>query len=368
MAEHLRVDLGTRSYDIRVGERLLSEAGTHIAPLLKGRSVFIVTDRNVAKNHLHRLTSVLEEKNIRTRVVLIKPGDKHKSLGEFARLMETLLEQKPDRHTTLIALGGGMVGDMTGFAASVLLRGVDFIQMPTTLLAQVDSSVGGKTGINSRWGKNLIGSFHQPVLVLADVATLNTLPKRELLCGYAEALKYGLIDDAAFFAWFEKNGAALLAGDVACRTHAIVKSCAAKAAIVTADEKEAGARALLNFGHTFGHALEAETGYSRKLLHGEAVAIGMLMAFQLSVAMGLCPPAELERVLAHYKAVGLPFSPRKIQSKWNVGSLMEHFTRDKKTKDGTLTFILTRGIGKTFITQDVSGELLRDTLAQACSA
>lgn len=368
MAETLRVDLGKRSYDILVGERLLSEAGTHIARVLKGNSVIIVSDKNVAKCHLHRLTSALEEKNIRTRVALVKPGDKHKSLGEFARLVETLLEYKPDRGTALIALGGGMVGDITGFAASVLLRGVDFIQIPTTLLAQVDSSVGGKTGINSRWGKNLIGSFHQPSLVLADVATLNTLPKRELLCGYAEALKYGLINDAGVFEWFEKNGPGLLAGDVNLRTHAIVKSCAAKAAIVAADEKEANVRALLNFGHTFGHALEAETGYSRKLLHGEAVSIGMVLAFQLSVAMGLCAKSELERVLKHYKAVGLPASPRTIQSKWNTDALMEHFTRDKKAKDGELTFILTRGIGKAFITQDIKQDTLRTALAQACRA
>lgn len=366
MPETLRVDLDKRSYDIHVGERLLADAGKYIAPLLKGKSVIIVTDKNVARSHLHRLTNGLEAQQIMARVAIVKPGDKYKSLPEFARLMETLLEQKPDRNTTLIALGGGMVGDITGFAASTLLRGVEFIQIPTTLLAQVDSSVGGKTGINSRWGKNLIGSFHQPILVLADVATLGTLPKRELLCGYAEALKYGLINDSEFFAWFEKNGADMLKGDVALRTHAIVRSCKAKANIVTADEKESGVRALLNFGHTFGHALEAETGYSRKLLHGEAVAIGMVMAFQLSVMMGLCPKEDLERVLAHYKAVGLPASPRKIQSKWSTKALMEHFTRDKKTKDGKLTFILTRGIGKAFITQEVNSNQLRDCLAQAC--
>jgi len=363
MPETVHVELGERGYDIIVGERILARAGEYIAPLVSG-NVIIVSDASVARFYLHRLTNALEESKIRYRSVLVQSGDGNKNLAAFGELIEALLEHKPDRKTTLIALGGGVVGDITGFAASVLLRGVEFIQIPTTLLAQVDSSVGGKTGINSRYGKNLIGTFHQPILVLADVATLTTLPKREWLAGYAEVLKYGLINDAEFFGWIEKNGAALLGGDVGLMSEAIAKSCKAKAAIVAADEKEGNIRALLNFGHTFGHALEAETGYSDALIHGEAVAIGMMLAFKTSVKMGLCPEADLQRVAAHYKAVGLMPSFAQIKADWNVDRLMEHFSRDKKTRDGKLTFILTRGIGKAFITQDVDHGLIREMLAQ----
>jgi 3-dehydroquinate synthase len=368
MPDNLRVELGERSYDIKVGDRLLATAGTLIAPLLKNKQAIIVTDETVARFYLHRLTNSLEDANIRYRCAIVKAGEPTKSLEAFGELMETLLEYKPERGTTLIALGGGVVGDITGFAASILLRGVDFIQIPTTLLSQVDSSVGGKTGINSKWGKNLIGSFHQPLMVLADISTLSTLPKRELLAGYAEMLKYGLIRDEAFFTWLEANGRSLIDGNPALRSEAILNSCSAKAEIVAADEKEHGLRALLNFGHTFGHALEAETGYGDKLLHGEAVAIGMIMAMQTSVAMGICPKADLERTLAHYQACGLPHSPKQIQDEWNINALMDHFTRDKKAKDGKLTFILARGIGQAFTTQDVDSGLIRDILAQACSA
>lgn len=368
MSDLVRVELGERSYEIKVGERLIAEAGKHIAPLLKQKNVIIVTDENVAKFYLHRLTNALEEQKISYRCAIVKPGEGTKSLSAFGELMETLLEYRPERSTPLIALGGGVVGDLTGFAASILLRGVDFIQIPTTLLAQVDSSVGGKTGINSQWGKNLIGSFHQPRLVLADVGTLSTLPKRELLAGYAETLKYGLIRDTEFFAWLEQNGAKLLGGDNALRSEAIIKSCKAKAAIVAQDEKESGVRALLNFGHTFGHALEAETGYGDTLLHGEAVAIGMILALQVSVAMKLCPKDDLERTLSHYQACGLPASPAAVQAKWDVDRLVDHFTRDKKASGGKATFILSRGIGKAFVTQEVDMGIIRDTLAQACHA
>lgn len=368
MNQTLKVDLGERAYDIVVGERLLAKAGELILPHIAGNKVIIVTDETVARFYLHRLTGALEDKQIRSRTVIVKSGEGTKSLESFASLMETLLEQKPDRQTTLIALGGGVIGDLTGFAASVLLRGVNFIQIPTTLLSQVDSSVGGKTGINSAFGKNLIGSFHQPVLVLTDVATLTTLPKRELMSGYAEMVKYGLINDNAFFEWLEINAAALLAGDVALMSEAIIRSCAAKAAIVGADEKEQGVRALLNFGHTFGHALEAETGFGDTLLHGEAVAIGMVMAFTTSVMMGICPQTDLERALAHYASIGLVSSPLSIRKEWDIDALMEHFTRDKKNKDGKLTFILTQGIGKAFVTQEVNAELLRDALARSCNA
>ena len=367
-SEKLRVALGERSYDIVVGERLLTQAGSLIAPLLKGKSAIVISDRSVARFYLHRLCNALEEAGIRHRSVILHPGEGTKSLAAFGDLMEALLEQKPDRKTTLIALGGGVIGDLTGFAASVLLRGVDFIQVPTTLLAQVDSSVGGKTGINSRYGKNLIGSFHQPLLVLSDVATLATLLPRELASGYAEILKYGLINDTAFFNWLDENGAALLAGDTALQTQAIVKSCKAKADIVAADEKEGGVRALLNFGHTFGHSLEAETGYGEELLHGEAVAIGMVLAFQTSVKLGLCPTEDLARVQAHYAKTGLPASPLAIRKKWNVNKLVEHFAHDKKTVEGKLTFILTRGIGKAFIADNVDKALVKEVLTEVCSA
>ena len=360
----LAVSLGHHAYDILVGERLLAKAGEHILPLLKRPHTIIVSDETVAKFYLHRLTNSLEAAGIQHRSVLVPAGEGSKSLAQFSQLIEQILEQKPSRDTTLIALGGGMVGDLTGFAASVLLRGVDFIQIPTTLLAQVDSSVGGKTGINSAYGKNFIGSFHQPLLVLSDVATLTTLPRRELLAGYAEMLKYALINDPEFFEWLEQNAAAMLAGDAALLSHAILHCCTAKAAIVEADEKEQNVRALLNLGHTFGHALEAETGYGDLLLHGESVAIGSIMAFKTSVAMGLCPEGDLQKILAHYQKTGLPASPLDIRPNWDAAALMEHFTRDKKSTNGKLTFILARGIGQAFIASGVDPAIIRHTVEE----
>lgn len=362
MIEKLTVAIENRSYEIVVGERLLARAGEYIKPVIKGNKVIIVSDSNVAKLYLHRLSNALEEAKISFRFLIVPAGEATKSLTSFAELMEKLLELKPDRKTTLIALGGGVVGDITGFAASVLLRGVDFIQIPTTLLSQVDSSVGGKTGINSAFGKNLIGSFHQPILVLTDVTTLTTLPNRELLSGYGEMVKYGFINDPDFFSWLEKNGAALLAGDTTLQTQAIVRSCKAKAEIVAADEKEQNIRALLNFGHTFAHAFEAETGYSDKLLHGEAVAIGMVLAFATSVKMGICSEADYEQATAHLKALGLAISPIEIQNQWDINALMEHFARDKKAMDGKLSFVLTHGIGKAFIADGIDASLIKDIL------
>jgi 3-dehydroquinate synthase len=273
----------------------------------------------------------------------------------------------------LVALGGGVVGDLVGFAASVLMRGVDFIQVPTTLLAQVDSSVGGKTAINTRHGKNLVGTFYQPRLVLADTDVLDTLPRRELLAGYAEVVKYGLIGDPAFFDWCEKNATDLLAGDAARRTYAIEQSCRAKARIVAADERETtDLRALLNLGHTFGHALEAETGFGPDLLHGEAVGTGMALAFDLSARLGLCPAGDAERVRAHLGAVGLPVRLRSIggdnRRRWDAAKLIEHMRGDKKAQAGHLTFILARGIGKAFVTRDVDESALRGLLDQAIAA
>lgn len=366
MVEQLHVSLDARGYDILVGERLLANVGQYIAPILKGRNVIIISDSNVARFYLHRLSNSLEEAKIRFRCLIVPAGEATKSLNSFSQLMENLLEQKPDRSTVLIALGGGVVGDLTGFAASVLLRSVDFIQIPTTLLSQVDSSVGGKTGINSNFGKNLIGSFHQPILVLSDVATLATLPKRELLSGYAEVVKYGFINDPDFFNWLEQNAKAILSGDTALQTQAIIKSCAAKATIVAADEKEQNIRALLNFGHTFAHALEAETGYSETLLHGEAVAIGMIMAFAASVKLGICPKEDLINATNHLKTIGLPVSPLSIRKDWDIEALMEHFTRDKKAVGGKLTFVLSRGIGKAFTQNNVDADIIRQTLVEAC--
>jgi 3-dehydroquinate synthase len=287
--------------------------------------------------------------------------------------MNDLLDTRPDRRTTLVALGGGVVGDLTGFAASVLLRGVDFIQVPTTLLAQVDSSVGGKTGINTRHGKNLVGTFYQPRLVLADTDVLDTLPRRELLAGYAEVAKYGLIDDPDFFAWCEANGAAVLSGDAAKRTYAIEQSCLAKARIVAADERETtDLRALLNLGHTFGHALEAETGFGSDLLHGESVGTGMAMAFDLSARLGLCPAADAERVRRHLGSVGLPMRLRAIggdnRRTWDSSRLIDHMRGDKKAADGKLTFILARGIGKAFVSREVDEKVLRGLLDDAVAA
>ncbi|MDX2112849.1 MAG: 3-dehydroquinate synthase [Alphaproteobacteria bacterium] len=368
MTDTVRVELERRSYDILVGERLLSRAGELMKPICGESLVIVISDRQVARFYLHRLTGALEDAGIRSRTVLVDAGEGSKSLSVYATLMEQILEHKPDRSTVLVALGGGVVGDLTGFAAATLLRGVRFIQIPTTLLAQVDSSVGGKTGINSAHGKNLIGAFHQPSLVMADIATLTTLPVREKLAGYAEIVKYGLIQDADFFSWLETHGTALLGGDSAAAIRAVTRSCRSKAAIVSADETEQGQRALLNFGHTFGHALEAETGFSDLLLHGEAVAVGMVAALRLSVRMGLCPPEDLERTLAHYRSTGLPACLNAIARDWSPDALLAHMTRDKKAKNGQLTLILSRGIGRAFIQHDVAPALVLEALAASLEA
>lgn len=367
-SKHITVSLGERSYDIVVGERLIGKAGRYIAEVTKAKRVLIVTDEQVAKLYLHRLTNALEEANITSRCILVKPGEQSKSFAVFSRVAEALLAEKPDRRTPVIALGGGVVGDLAGFCASVLLRGVPLVQIPTTLLSQVDSSVGGKTGINSEHGKNLIGTFYQPHLVLVDVASLLTLPERHLKAGYAEILKYGLLGDQQFFDWLEKNGAALLAGDSALRSEAVMRSCKAKASVVAADEREQGQRALLNLGHTFGHAFEAHTGFSDVLLHGEAVALGMLMAMEISCEMGHSSPQDLSRLRAHYAEVGLASNLRDYAQDWDVASLMDHFTRDKKVVDGKCNFVLLKGVGHAFVTQDVEQGLLEQVLQRACRA
>jgi 3-dehydroquinate synthase len=363
------VALGERSYDIVIGESLLDRAGALIAQAAKPRRAVIVSDATVGPLYLPQLKASLSNAGIESSDFIVPAGEGSKEFNAFGRLLDGVLAQRPDRGALLIALGGGVVGDLTGFAAAVLLRGLDFVQIPTTLLAQVDSSVGGKTGINSAYGKNLIGAFHQPRLVLADVALLDTLSARELRAGYAEIVKYGLIDDAEFFAWLEQHGPALLAGDRKLRAEAVAISCRAKARIVAQDEREGGVRALLNLGHTFGHALEAETGYGSALLHGEAVAIGMVMAFEMSVAMGLCPQEDLARLRRHYAATDLPATAQRIgQRRFASAALIEHMMHDKKTRDGKLTFILARGIGKSFIAKDVPVQTVRASLDRALAA
>lgn len=352
--ETVQVALGDRSYEIRVGGNLLPQAGQLLKPLLKRPLVAIVTDENVAAAHLDTLETSLADAGIRFNSIILPPGEATKNYDTFQDVTEQLLAAGIERNDALIALGGGVIGDLTGFVASVLRRGIAFIQIPTSLLAQVDSSVGGKTAINSAHGKNLVGAFHQPVAVLADVDALSTLPKRELLAGYAEVVKYGLLGDAAFFDWLETNGAALISGNVNARTQAIVTSCKAKAAIVAADEKEAGQRALLNLGHTFGHALEAATGYSTRLLHGEGIAIGMVLAFQLSEQLGLTKSGLAARIAAHLKSVGLPTKIGDIPGgDLSPEDLMTHMSQDKKVVDGALTLILAKDIGNAFITRDV---------------
>ena len=361
--ETVRVDLGERSYDVFAGEGLLAEAGTYISPVLKHDRVFVVTDEHVAPLHLEILERSLDDSGIRCETMVLPAGDRTKDFAHLQKLIDEFLTRKIERSSTIIALGGGVIGDLAGFAASITLRGIDYIQIPTTLLAQVDSSVGGKTAINTAHGKNLVGMFHQPRLVLADITTLDTLPQREFLAGYAEIVKYGLINDPEFFGWLEGHGAAMRDGNRAARVKAVVTSCQAKADIVAADEREAGQRALLNLGHTFGHALEAESGYGDMLLHGEGVAIGMIMAFDLSVRMGLCPAEDAARLHRHFVAIGLDTGLDHIQGvSWQAESLLDHMGRDKKVKDGRLTFILVEGIGRAFLNRDVKLEDLMATL------
>ena len=364
-----RVSLGERSYDILVGDDLLAAAGRHIAPVLRAPRAIIVTDTHVAALHLAALERALGDAGVAYEAVVLPPGEQTKDFAHLEKLLARLLEMKIERSTTLIALGGGVIGDLTGFAAAIVLRGIDFVQVPTTLLAQVDSSVGGKTGINTAHGKNLVGSFYQPRLVLADTGVLSSLPRRELLAGYAEVVKYGAIDRPAFFTWLEGHGMALIDGDSSARQYAVVESCAAKAEIVAADEREAGRRALLNLGHTFGHALEAETGYGDELLHGEAVAIGMVMAFELSARLNLCPTEDAARLRRHLAAVGLPTDLQHVQGRvWDPRRLVAHMSRDKKVSGGRTTFVLTRGIGQAFLSDQIEPAQVEALLADSLVA
>ena len=361
----LTVALSERSYPIHIGQNLVDSAGSLLAPILKQPRTFIVSDDNVAPLYLERVQSSLKAAGIQSDALVLPAGESTKNFSRLERIIETLLTAKIERSTTVIALGGGVVGDLTGFAASIVLRGISFVQFPTTLLAQVDSSVGGKTGINTAQGKNLVGSFHQPIAVFIDIETLKTLPERELRAGYGEICKYGLLGDEDFWSWLEEQGAAVLAREPAPTSHAIQTCCAAKASIVAVDERESGARALLNLGHTFAHALEAELGYSGALLHGEAVAMGIVMAFDLSARLGHCPAEDASRVRAHFNAVGIPSAPTHIASGLNVNVLLNHMAQDKKVEDGTNTFVLVRGIGKAFLAQDVPRADLTSVLEAA---
>ncbi|WP_169567702.1 3-dehydroquinate synthase [Sneathiella limimaris] len=359
----VEVSLKERSYPIIIGANLLQRAGQEIAARLKGRRVAIITDEVVSEFHLKTLENSLSEAGVKSLSFILPAGEQTKSFQQYENLLDQLLEAQISRDEALVALGGGVIGDLTGFVAATLKRGIDFIQIPTTLLSQVDSSVGGKTGINSRHGKNLIGAFKQPRLVLADVTTLNTLPKRDVLAGYAEVLKYALLGDFDFFEWLEQNGKSVVDGDLTARIQAVKTSVEAKARIVAEDETEKGVRALLNLGHTFGHALEAETNYSSNLVHGEGVAIGMLMAMELSASMNLLTTQEVERTKSHYALTGLLSRLPAINGvHWNAENLLAHMAQDKKVDQGKLTFILMKKIGDAFITQDVEKSAILNTL------
>ncbi|MDP7668819.1 MAG: 3-dehydroquinate synthase [Rhodospirillales bacterium] len=364
--ETVRVDLPARGYDILVGQGLLAETGRHVGAVARGRRCAVVTNEVVAPLYLDAVRASLEDAGLTTEEIVLPQGEHTKDLRHLGDLADRLLEFRIDRACILVALGGGVVGDIAGFAASIVLRGIDYVQIPTTLLAQVDSAVGGKTAVNTRHGKNLLGAFHQPRLVLADIATLETLSTREFLAGYAEVVKYGLLGDADFFSWLEREGAALYEGDHAARRHAVVTCCAAKAAIVAGDEREAGRRQLLNLGHTFAHAFEAETAYGTTLLHGEAVAIGMVLAFELSVRLGFCPSDDAERVRRHFAERGLRVGLEGLaDASWTADSLLEHMAHDKKALGGALTFVLARGIGEAFTSSAVEIGTVRTLLEDA---
>jgi 3-dehydroquinate synthase len=363
-AEVVRVALGDRAYDIAIGRGLLASLGSRAAALKPGAKAAIVTDDVVAPLHLAATEAALAAAGIATHRIVVAAGEGTKSFVGFERVCEAVVDAKIERGDFVVALGGGVVGDLAGFAAAVVRRGLDYIQVPTTLLAQVDSSVGGKTAINSRHGKNLVGAFHQPVLVVADTGLLDTLPVRQFRAGYAEVVKYGLLGDAAFFAWLDTNLDEVFSGGAA-RERAIAVSCRMKAGIVARDERENGERALLNLGHTFGHALEAAAGFSDRLLHGEAVALGTALAFEFSARQGLLAPAQAARVTRHLARAGLPVSLAQFPGGApGADRLMELMAQDKKVKRGRLTFILLRDIGKAYIAPDVDAAQVRAFLAE----
>ena len=362
------VALGARAYDIVIGRGLLAELGQRIAALKPGASAAIVTDETVAARHLKAAEAALAAANIRATPIIVPTGEATKSWPMLEQVCDRLLEARIERNDVVIALGGGVVGDLAGFAAAILRRGLDVVQVPTTLLAQVDSSVGGKTAINAKQGKNLVGAFHQPVLVIADTALLDTLPPREFRAGYAELAKFGLLGDAGFFAWLEANWQDVFAGGAA-REHAIAVACRGKAGIVARDERETGERALLNLGHTFGHAFEAAAGFSDKLLHGEAVALGIVSAFEFSTRLGLMAGNDAGRVAHHLAQAGLPTRVADMPALRNdADALMALIAQDKKVSRGKLTFILVRGIGQAFVAPDIDPAEVRAFLGEKLRA
>lgn len=368
----VNADLGARGYPIKIGPGLLSQAATLIGAAAPRAKCAIVTDAKVAGLHLATLESSLRAAQLLAGPAIVLPaGEATKSFDQLALLCGRLLDLEIERGDLVIALGGGVIGDLAGFAAAILRRGVRLTQIPTTLLAQVDAAIGGKTGINTRHGKNLIGAFHQPLLVICDTGVLDTLDARQFRAGYAEVLKYGLIGDAPFYAWLEQHWRGVSGGDAAARLYAIEKSCRAKAAIVAEDEREAGRRALLNFGHTFAHALEVWAGYSGALLHGEAVAVGMALALQLSEKLQLCPEGASQRLIAHLREVGLPARITDIQisssGRPSPRELIFHMRQDKKMREGRLTFVLARGIGEAFLSRDVDAQQLEHFLSEKCN-
>ncbi|MBL8554293.1 MAG: 3-dehydroquinate synthase [Phenylobacterium sp.] len=363
MSRAISVGLGERAYDVLVGEGLLEQAGRLIAPLQKRGRTAVVSDETVWALHGPRLTAALAVAGIEALPVIVPPGEQTKSFEGLADVSDRLLALELDRGDIVTAFGGGVVGDLTGFAAAIYKRGIDFVQIPTTLLAQVDSSVGGKTAIDTPRGKNLVGAFHQPRLVLADLSVLATLDDREMRAGYAEVIKYGLLGDRAFFEWLEANGAAVLAREPSALSHAVARSVEMKAEIVAEDEKEQGRRALLNLGHTFAHALEAETGYGAALLHGEAVGVGMALAFRFSAGLGLTDGQDAGRAGRAIAASGLPTTLADIPGHpFDAARLVAHMAQDKKAEAGRLTFILARALGDAFVAKDVDAGAVRQFL------
>jgi 3-dehydroquinate synthase len=361
------VDLGGRSYDICVGPRILENLGELLLKKFGKRQIFIVTDEAVAIHWLKLATNSLKKAGFKTESVQLPSGESTKSFFQLEGLINRFLDARLARDGLIVALGGGVVGDLTGFAAAITLRGIDFVQVPTTLLAQVDSSVGGKTAINTKQGKNLVGSFYQPSIVIIDTKVLDTLPQRQIIAGYAEVVKYGLIKNRSFFEWLEINGKKLISGEQQARQIAIVESCKIKAAIVVADERESGNRAILNFGHTFGHALESEAGFNGDLLHGEAVSLGIVMALNLSKILGFCEGQEVDRVTRHLKSLDLPVNLHSFDgfSNWRVDDLIKHMMQDKKVLRGKMHFILAKEIGKSFITSEVDVAKVREVISQS---
>ena len=369
MEQTVQVDLGDRTYDITIGPNLISTAGARIMPFLQRKHVAIVSDENVAALHMDALVQGLESTGISSSILVLPAGEATKSWAHIQQVVEWLLAEKLERDDSVIAFGGGVIGDLVGFAAAIVRRGIRFIQMPTSLLAQVDSSVGGKTAINSPHGKNLVGAFYQPTLVLADVSLLNTLTARDFLAGYGEVMKYGLLGDHEFFEWLEANAPAMAAGDLEKRIYAVQRACQMKADIVSRDEKERGERALLNLGHTFCHALEAATGYSDRLLHGEGVSIGCALAFETSQRLGLCSQEAPSRVRAHLAEMGAKTDLTDIEGDLpDADGLIALMAQDKKVQAGKIAFIMARDIGDSFVDRTVDMDVVKQVLEDALAA